>query len=225
MQNGINIYKYDIYRGPNIGIYATTNDSITFLPRGYAKTKGERLGKYLDSKVVYTSVANTRLIGILMVANNHGLLLPSTTTEIEYNYFKKVTDLNVSILDSNYTALGNLICANDRGALVSPEISTQQVKEIEDVLDVDVIQKKIAGYHQVGAMASANMHGGIINPETDEDDINIFSNILKVKIEPATVNGGVPFISSGVLINNKAIVVGSFTTGPEIMMFTRVFVN
>lgn len=219
----MDIYKYVVYRGPNIGIYAAVNDSFVFLPRGYTKGKGEKLGEYLRVQVAYTSVANTRLIGALLVFNNHGLLLPKTATEFEYNYFKKTTGLNVEYLDSKFTALGNLICANDKGAIVSPEISRNNLKKIEDVLNVESIQKRVAGYHQVGAMIKANMHGGVIHPETDEDDIKQFSNVLGVTIEPATINGGVPFVSSGILANNHAVVVGSFTNGPEIMMLTRAF--
>ena len=72
-------------------------------------------------------------------------------------------------------------------------------------------------------MVYANNHGGIIHPETDDDDIKAISDILKVKIEPATINGGIPYVASGILANNKAIIVGNLTNGPEIMMLTRAF--
>lgn len=221
----LDIFKYDVYRGPNIGIYSKVNDKHIFLPRGFAKTKAQILEKYLEVDSVFTSVSNTRLIGALMVINNHGILLPKTCLPEEFDLAKKSTDLNVEILDSKYTALGNLICSNDKGAIVSPIISKEVVRKIEDNLGVEVIQKKIAGYHQVGAMVVATSKGAIIHPETDEEDIKIFSNVLGVKIEPATINGGIPYVMSGVLANNSAIVVGSFTSGPEIMMLTRAFIN
>jgi len=217
------IYKYDVYRGPNIGIYAAVNDDIALLPMGYTESRGQKLGQYLDVGVMYTSVANTRLIGTLLVLNNHGLLLPCTATEYEYEYLKKATGLNVAFLDSRYTALGNLICANDRGAIVSAEMSRNSIRVIEDVLDVEAIQGRIAGYHQTGAMSIANMQGGIIHPEVSEDDLKQCSDVMGVEIEPATINGGVPYVSSGILLNNNAIVAGSFTNGPEVMMLTRAF--
>ena len=88
-----------------------------------------------------------------------------------------------------------------------------------------MIQKKVAGYHQVGAVMGANNLGGIIHPEADEEDIKNFSNVLGVNIEPATINGGIPFVSSGMLANSNAVVVGNLTNGPEIMMLTRAFTN
>ncbi len=71
----------------------------------------------------------------------------------------------------------------------------------------------------------ANNFGGIIHPETEEEDIKKISNILGVNIEPATINGGTPFVSSGILANNNAVVVGNLTNGPEIMMLTRAFTD
>ena len=221
----MDIFKYDVYRGSNIGIYTKVIDHFVFVPNGYAKTRAKNLAKFLDAGFVFTSVANTRLIGILMIVNNHGILLPSTSHSFEQEHLKKSTGLNVEVLDSKYTCLGNLICANDKGAIVSPMISKQTVKKIEQVLDVEVIQKKVAGYHQVGAMVVATAHGGIIHPETDDSDIKTFSNVLGVELEPATINGGTPFLSSGVLANNHSIVVGPLTNGPEIMMLTRAFAN
>jgi len=221
----LDIIKYDVYRGPNIGVYTKVNDSYVFLPNGFAKTKTENLAEYLKTDFIFTSIANTRLIGILMVANNNGILLPNISFQHELEHLKKSTKLNVEVLDTKFTALGNLICANDKGCIVSPMIPKENLKKIQDVLGVEVIQKKVAGYHQVGAMIVATSHGGIIHPETDDEDIKTISSVLGVNLEPATINGGIPFVSSGILANNKSIVVGTLTNGPEIMMLTRAFTN
>ena len=221
----MDIIKYDVYSGPNIGIYTKVNNEFVFVPNGFAKTKAKNLANYLKTDYLTTSIANTRLLGILVVLNNHGMLLPNTCSQEEVDHLKKHTDLNIKLLDVKYNALGNLICVNDKGGIVSPTIDKKYVKEIEDVLDIEVIQKKIAGFYQVGAVMSATSNGGIIHPLTDEDDVNAFSNILGVDVEPATINGGVPFVSSGILANDNAVVVGTLTNGPEIMMLTRAFIN
>ena len=221
----MDIIKYDVYSGPNIGIYTKVNNQFVFVPNGFAKTKAENLANYLQTDYLTISIANTRLLGILAVLNNHGMLLPNTCSQEEIDHLKKHTDLNIKLLDVKYNALGNLICANDKGGIVSPTIDIKYVKEIEDALDIEVLQKKIAGFYQVGAVMSATSNGGIIHPLTDEDDVSTFSNILGVKIEPATINGGIPFVSSGILANDNAIVVGTLTNGPEIMMLTSAFIN
>ena len=221
----MDIIKYDIYRNPNIGIYTKANNDFVFIPRGFAQTKTENLAKYLQTDYLITSIANTRLLGILMVLNNHGILLPKTCSQEEIKNLKKGTDLNIKILDAKHNALGNLICANDKGGIISPLIDKEHLREIEDVLDIEVLQKKIAGYNQVGAIMTATNQGGVIHPEADEKDISVFSNILGINIEPATINGGIPYLSSGILANSNAVVVGTLTNGPEIMMLTRAFTN
>lgn len=221
----MDIIKYDIYRGPNIGIYANVNDHFVFVPKGFAKSKAVNLEKFLDVQYLLCSVSNTRLLGTMMVVNNNGILLPNNCQEYEVDFLKKNTGLNVEILDIKYTALGNLIEANDKGAIVSPIIDKSAIKKIEDVLGVETIQKRIAGYIQTGAMVVSNNSGGVIHPETDEEDIKIFANVLGVKLETATINGGIPYLSSGMLANNHGIVVGTLTNGPEIMMLSRAFLN
>ena len=221
----MDIIKYDVYSGPNIGVFTSVNDKFVFVPNGFAETKAENLARYLQTECIMTPVANTRLLGILMVLNNHGILLPKTSSPEEIANLRKRTDLNVKTLDTKHNALGNLICVNDKGGVISPIVEKEYIKEIEDILDIEVIQKRIAGFHQVGAVMKANNHGAVIHPETDEEDIKNFSNILGVNIEPATINGGIPFVSSGVLANSHAVVVGNLTNGPEIMMLTRAFTN
>ena len=163
----MDIIKYDVYSGPNIGIYTKVNNQFVFVPNGFAKTKAENLANYLQTDYLTISIANTRLLGILTVLNNHGMLLPNTCSQGEIEHLKKHTDLNIKLLDVKYNALRNMICVNDKGGIISPTIHKKYVKEIEDVLDIEVIQKKIAGFYQVGAVMSATSNAGIIHPLTD----------------------------------------------------------
>ena len=160
-----------------------------------------------------------------MVVNNNGILIPRTSAPYELENLKKSTGLNVTVIDTRYTALGNMIATNDKGAVVSPLFSKEHVKEIADALGVETVQKRVAGYDQVGAMIVATDNGAVIHPETDERDIKTISNTLGVHVEAATINGGVPFVSSGILANNHSLVVGKMTSGPEIMMLTRAFTS
>ncbi len=221
----MDIVKYDVYRGPNLGVYMSVNDSIGLVPLGFAQTKADKLEKYLDIEIYFTAVANTRLIGALSVMNNKGVLLPTTAYQNEYDFLKDETDLEVGVLDTKYNALGNVICANDKGAVVSPWLSKEECKTVSDVLGVETIQKRIAGFNQIGSVMVANDSGAAIHPDTDEKDIELFSDVLGVNIEPSSINNGVPYVASGVLANNHCIVVGSLTTGPEIMNLTSAFLN
>mgnify|MGYP006075507063 FL=1 len=221
----MDIVKYDVYRQPNIGIYINVNDTIGLVPMGFAETKANKLAEYLNIEIFHTAIANTMLIGTLSVMNNKGILLPSTAYQDEYDYLKNETDLEVGVLDTKFNALGNIICANDKGAIVSPALSKEDCKVISDVMDVEVLQKKIAGSHLSGVSLKANNTGGVIHPEAEEKDIEIIADLLSVNIEQTSINGGVPYVTSGILANNHCIVVGSMTSGSEIMNLTRAFLN
>ena len=160
-----------------------------------------------------------------MVVNNHGILMPNTCSEEELGKIKKKTDLNVDILDVKFNALGNMMSVNDKGGIVSPLIPKEDLQKIQDALDIEVMQFKIAGFQQVGAVMATSEKGTVVHPETDEEDMKTINNLLGGNIEAATINGGIPFVSSGILANKNSVVVGSLTNGPEIMMLTRAFLH
>ncbi len=218
----MNIYKYRVYRSPNIGIFIKANDNHLFIPKGFAQSKAQRLEEFLGVKSVRVSIAHTRLLGPLMVVNNKGILLARIAEEYEVESLREATGLKVSRLNSRFTAVGNLVAVNDRCAIVSPLLK-DHLEDIRSALDVDILVTSIASYNQVGALVACTNNGAVIHPNASDDDIRKISNALKVDVEPATVNGGVPFVSSGMVANVKAIVVGSATTGPEMVMLSRAF--
>ncbi|MBA3749502.1 MAG: translation initiation factor IF-6 [Nitrosopumilus sp.] len=217
------IFRYDLYKSPNVGIFAKSNDNMVLLPYGYAETKSKKLIDYLEVNPVFVSIAGNRLIGPMVVLNNKGMILPSLASDEEIAYIKQVTGLKVERLESNHTAIGNLISANDYGAIVSPLFKSEFDKQIEDILGVPVHTMSIADFNQTGSMLVSNNYGAGIHPNASEKEIEIVSSILKVDVEPLTINGGVPYLSSGIICNSKSLVVGNMTTGPELIMLSRGF--
>ena len=199
------------------------NDQLIVLPLGFAPTKTTMLSKYLEvTDNIYVSIADTRLLGPMMVMNNNGILVSSITSDEEINILKEKSQLNVERLKTKYTAIGNLIATNDHGAIVSPlcnDVKTQ----IQDILGVSVISMTVSGYIQTGAMIVATNKGAAAYPNASDDEIKTISDILNVNVEPVTINGGIPFLASGIIANSKSVVVGNMTSGPELIMLSRAF--
>ncbi len=215
------IHKYDVYRSPNVGLFVRTNNDTLLLPFGFAETKAKKLKEYLDvEKIIHVSIAGTRLMGPMTVMNNNGILLPSTVSDDEIRILKQ-TGLNVDRLKSKFTAIGNLISANDKGAVVSNLFKGEADQNIKDILGVPIHTFSIGGYVQVGSMIVATNAGAIVHPIANDWEISRISEILQVEAEPATVNGGSPFLSSGILANFSSVIVGNLTTGPELIMISR----
>ncbi len=72
------IFRYDLYKSPNVGIFAKCNDSIVLLPYGYAETKSKKLIEYLEVDPVFVSIAGNRIIGPMVVLNNNGMIIALT---------------------------------------------------------------------------------------------------------------------------------------------------
>ena len=215
------IHKYDVYRSPNVGLFLRVNDNTLLIPSGFADTKTKKLKDYLNvKKIMHVSIAGTRLIGPMSIMNNNGMLLPWTASDEELQFLKQ-TGLNVERLESKFTAIGNLILANDKGAIVSSLFNGEVHQSIRDVLGVPIQIMSISGYVQVGSMVVTTNAGAIVHPNANDREIKSIAEILQVEAEPATINGGSPFLSSGIIANFKSAIVGSLTTGPELIMITR----
>ena len=204
-----------------MGLFVRTNNDTLLLPFGFAETKAKKLKEYLDvEKIIHVSIAGTRLMGPMTVMNNNGILLPSTVSDDEIRILKQ-TGLNVDRLKSKFTAIGNLISANDKGAVVSNLFKGEADQNIKDILGVPIHTFSIGGYVQVGSMIVATNAGAIVHPMANDSEISRISEILQVEAEPATVNGGSPFLSSGIIANFSSVIVGNLTTGPELIMISR----
>lgn len=217
------IFRYDLYKSPNVGIFAKSNDKLVLLPYGYAESKIEKIIEFLQVEPFFVSIGGHRIIGPMVVLNNKGLLLPPTASDDEIINLKQISGLNVERLKSKHTALGNLISVNDYGAVISPLLKGEFDQQIRDVMGVEVITMPVAGFNQTGSMIVSNNSGGGIHPKATEAEIEDAASVLKVDIEPLTINGGVPYLSSGIILNSKSLIVGSLTTGPELIMLSRAF--
>jgi len=157
------------------------------------------------------------------VMNNNGILLPSLASDEEVELLRKASKLNVERVESRFTAVGNLIATNDNGAIVSPLLDGQVGHQVQDILGVPVHSMTVGSFVQTGSMIIATNGGAGVHPKATEEEINTVSEVLQVPAEPVTVNGGIPYLSSGIIANTNAVVVGSMTSGPELIMLSRIF--
>src|SRR5881397_3815820 len=159
------LHLVDIYRSPNIGIFLKTNDKLLLAPRGLAPSKGEKLKEALGVSVCYTSIAGSRLLGPLVAMNNNGILVSRLTEDEEMREIAAATGMAIGRFDSKYTAVGNLIAANDSFALVSALLDSGTLHQVRDVLGTDVERMTIHEYTQVGALVVAT-NSGAATPQT-----------------------------------------------------------
>lgn len=215
------LHLIDVYHSPNIGIFLKGNDKALLVPKGLAPTKCEKLSKALEVPLYQSSIAGSRLLGPLASMNGNGILLSRMAEQDEIRAIAADTGLSVARLESKYTAVGNLVVANDRHALVSPILEPKAVSQVRDVLTTEVERMSVREYNQVGALIVATNNGAAVYPELNEDEVARIGEFLGVDAYPTPVNSGVPFVASGLVANSKNAIVGNQTTGPELVFITR----
>ena len=212
------LYLFDVFGNASIGVYALVNDRIAIIPPQVPESKRQKVEEWLKVKVVATTVGKSLVTGALACSNSNGIILPSFAQDDEIKAIKSTSDLNVSVMDTKKTAYGNMVLANDKGAVADPRLEQGTVNKIADTLGVEVVTSEIAGLPYVGSLATATNKGVLAHPLLKDGERKVLEDIFKVPVDVGTVNCGVPYVSTGLLGNSRGAMVGLLTTGPEMFI-------
>jgi len=207
--------KLSFFGDPNIGLYAFCTDSYCLLGKSVYASYKKEVEEVLGVPVYEASVANTSFVGIFLAGNSSIVLAPSIIGKDELKRLKAF-GLEVETLDCKYNALGNLVLANDNGALISPLLKGLKDK-LESLLGIDIAVGTVANLNVVGSCGVATNKGCLLHRDVLEEELIIVQKVLKVEADIGTVNFGSPFVRSGIIANSKGFLVGEQTTGPEIV--------
>ena len=175
--------------------------------------------------VIKSSIAGTCINGRMGVGNRHGLLLPATATENEIQKLEHQLpeDVVVTTVDEPFSALGNVIAANDRIALVHPDLDQATMEAIGDTLSVEVVPFDLHDQHLIGTFVKFTNTGGVVSNSISTDDVEQINQILGLELVPASVNRGSKLVSAGICVNDNNLICGVETTALEIATLSRAF--
>ena len=199
-------------------MYTLATENLVLIPRMVPKEKAQEYADWLKVKLLYTSIGGSVLGGALACANSYGMLLPNYIREEELTQIKSVFEGRIKIMETKKTAYGNLVLANDRGAVVDPRLKEVEVKQISETLGVEAVPTEIAGLPYVGSLATATNKGVLTHPLLKDEERKILEATFKVPVDVGTINCGVPYVGTGLIANSHAAVAGSMTTGPEMFI-------
>ena len=154
--------------------------------------------KDIPSKAVES---DSHLLGIFYAGNSKGMI-------------GSLPGLGANVFDTKYTALGNLVVANDKGALISPMVKELK-KDIESALGVKAMVGSVAGLDITGALVIANNKGACVHSEASEADLKLVEKALGVPVDVATIcKSG--YLGAMAIVNDDVLVVSPSIMGPEI---------
>ena len=199
---------------PFVGVYAVCNDSICLLPVGVDEVTVKVFSETLGVEVHTLLIAGSPLIGSLAAMNSSGIVLTEFADMEDVSFLKD--RMNILVLDDVINAAGNDILANDRAAIVHPDMSPRSVREIGDVLDVEVVRGDIGGIRTVGSAAVVTNKGMVVHPQVEEDEMEYLRSLFGVPVYISTANYGSIYIGASVVANSRGAVAGERCTSIEI---------
>ena len=212
------VYLTSIIGSASIGVYSLATDKFALIPKMVPKDKAEKTAEWLNVPLIHTSIGGSLLDGALACANSNGIILSSFARQEEIDAIKASFSGNVTVMESRKTAFGNLVLANDKGAVVDSRMKDFVMKQVSDTLGVETVPGKIAGLTYVGSLAVATNKGVLAHPMLTEEEKKVLESVLKVPVDVGTINCGIPYVGTGLIANSNAAVAGSLTTGPEMFI-------
>ncbi len=218
------IIKAQVFGRSLIGVFLIANNSYILYPPTLIKPQLKKFKSVFQEPFYPLTINNSNLLGVYSASNKFGIIVPHIIREDELNNLKSYMNdsSNIGVLKSVDNTFGNLILCNDKGAIISSFLESFK-SEIEDILNVETVIYEFADYYLPGSISLANNYGCLVHPLSTDEQIEFISSILKVEeVDVSTVNRGVPYLSSGAIVNDKSGIFGSYCTGPEMMRITSV---
>ena len=206
--------RVDIVGNPNIGVFILATDDVAIVPYNLLDEKADIIKETLEVEVVKSSISGSSLIGSLAVANSCGIVVSPHVLDREVKQFEEM-GLKVATIPSQYTAVGNVVAANDNGAIVSPFLSEDACNIISETLDVDVESRSISGSDIIGSLIKVTNNGFLITKNATSTEINLARKVFGVEGDIGTVGRGIPLVGACSIANSHGAIVAKGSTGPE----------
>jgi translation initiation factor 6 len=200
---------------PYLGVYLRVGESVALAPPTLPSPLAREVERLLGVRVVRTSVFDCEVVGAMVAANSHGMVVGDELDARERGPLEAIAP--ITVVRHRQNAMGNNILANDSGAIVHPEFSIDAVGQISEALGVPVERGTIAGLGTVGMAGVATNRGVVVHPKATDREVALVERRLGVTVHRSTANFGVPIVGACVIANSRGFVVGRPTTPVEIV--------
>lgn len=211
------ILKANFNGTPNVGLYCYATDSYVLIGEHLQEKLLADVTQVLGNLPMHTfRVAGTGMPGIFLAGNSRAVLVPSIAFDYELAQLDKL-GIPYAVLKTRHTCLGNNIVCNDNGAIISTDFDETERKQIEKHLGVPAVRMDIAKLATPGAVIVLNGKHGIIHRDATAAEVKEAEEVLNVRLTPATVNLGTPYLRAGIVNNSNGFIIGDQSGGPEIV--------
>lgn len=209
------IRRANLNGSPNLGVAISVTDKLAVVPSNLSEALEHLISDTLGVSVIKTPISGSNLAGALAAGNSNGFIVSPYALDSEIEAIREF-DVEVERISDKFTAVGNIVLANDFGAVVNPLLSDKSLEVISNVLDVEVERGNIANFKITGSVAVATNNGILAHPSATEDELAFLEGVLKTHADIGTVNKGIKLVGACMVANSNGVMVGLDTTGPEL---------
>ncbi|NLT37716.1 MAG: translation initiation factor IF-6 [Methanomassiliicoccus sp.] len=207
--------KLSSYNGNSfIGVYCVANESIALVPPDAPQPLIDDIAEGMEATVIQTPLASSNILGSLTAMNSYGGITSGMVALSEVRPIMKL--LPFKRIRDRMSACGNNILVNDNAALVNPDLGRTAIKQITDILQVEVVQGMVAGHKTVGSVCVATNKGILCHPSTTKAELEMLRSLFKVPAAIGTLNYGSPMVGACMIANTKGAAIGFRSTPIEL---------
>lgn len=207
------IYQNDFLGEGYLGLFGFATDSYALMSNRLSDAKKKELQEHLGVEIIRSSIFSFSLAGIMSAGNSDAVLVPYLVEDDEVEKIGKKVD--VSIVPDRFTALGNLIATNDRGAMISDIFSKEAKEAIDSALGLKSVRGRIADSSEVGALCTVTNKGFVVTPDASDEEIARLEEIFQVPGGKASANMGSKAVGACLIANSNGLATGRDTTPIE----------
>ena len=210
-----------------IGCYMKLTNTYCLVAAGFSDSQYERINSELAGQipVIPITIDGMSVFGRMCAGNSKGLIVPESTTDEEMAVLesKLPRGVRVAKVDERFSALGNVIVANDSVALIHPGLDEKTESVIAETLGVKVLRTTIGGSELVGSQCSLTNKGALVAPTCDLNELEQLTRVLQIPVISGTINRGSDTIGTGVVANDSTAFVGTGSTAIEMQIAESIF--
>jgi len=210
--------KMSFHGDSNVGLYGIATDKYCILGNVVLEKDVKKVKEVLDVPVIQMNLYGTPLVGIFGVATSDKLLLPNVVFDSELKELKKKLPkgVEVYVMHTENSALGNNIVINDKAMIISTAFSKEEVKALKEIFPKHKIeQKDLSELNVPGSCGIVTNKGALFSQNLDDDEVKAVEKLFKMEIGIGTANMGNALVKSAILANSNGFIFGANTSGYE----------
>ena len=217
----VHVKKFRISGESNIGLMIYANDKFALVPKSINKKELADVEEVLKVPCHKVSIAGTPLIGVFLNGTEDKIIIPEIIFEKELKELESIGkkyNVEFTVFNTELTCFGNNMLISGDNAIVNPDYTNDEIKELKNILGINVKIGMIADIEIVGAttVINNNQKKALIHRDASNEDIKTVEETFGVKVDTGTVNIGSPYVKSGIVSNKNGFLIGEESGGPEI---------